>query len=139
MRYLASVRLRRPRPPLVPVTVAVAPRSILLFLLFPCGCVILLYLIVDSTMTLSSTIANVLLSSRWFLVIVALAAYVVKLYRDYDRLKDFKGPWATPWTSFWLVRAVAGLQTHAELYEVCRKYGKYNNGPHMQLLCSITH
>jgi hypothetical protein len=75
-------------------------------------------------MTISSAIASVLLSSRWYLVIVAITAYAIKLYRDYDRLKDFKGPWATPWTSFWLVRAVSGLQTHAKLDEVCQKYGR---------------
>jgi hypothetical protein len=90
-------------------------------------------------MTLSSAIVNVLLSSRWPLVIMALAAYAAKLYRDYDRLKDFKGPWAAPWTSFWLVRAVAGLQTHAELYKVCRKYGRYSSGTHIELLRSVAH
>jgi hypothetical protein len=70
-------------------------------------------------------------------VTAATAAYAIKLYRDYDRLKDFKGPWLAPWTSFWLVRAVAGLQTHAELYDVCQKYGRYSNDSHVWLLHSI--
>ena len=74
-------------------------------------------------MAISSIITSVLPSVRWYLVALAVAAYTLKLYRDYDRLKEFKGPWATPWTNFWLVRAVSGLQTHAELYEVCQKYG----------------
>ena len=75
-------------------------------------------------MGIGSAIASVLLSSRWYLVTGAVVAYVIKLYRDYDRLKDFKGPWAAPWTSFWLVRAVGGLQAHAKLDEVCQKYGR---------------
>ena len=71
-----------------------------------------------------SAVVGVLFTSRWYLVAVAVAVYAIKLYRDYDRLKDFKGPWVAPWTSFWLVRAAGGLQTHAELYEVCKKYGR---------------
>lgn len=62
---------------------------------------------------------------QWYLVAFAVAAYLVKLYRDYNRLRSFKGPWASGWTSIWLVRAVAGLQTHIELAAVCEKYGKY--------------
>ncbi|RDW87449.1 hypothetical protein BP5796_03143 [Coleophoma crateriformis] len=54
---------------------------------------------------------------------LAVAGYVVRLWSQYNRLKAFKGPLGTGFTNLWLVKAVLGLNTHLEYYNVCKKYG----------------
>jgi hypothetical protein len=74
-------------------------------------------------MTLISNVMQGVANYGWYVVALAIATYMAKIYHDYDRLKDFKGPWLGGWTSLWLMRAVSGLQTHAEFARVCKKYG----------------
>jgi hypothetical protein len=75
-------------------------------------------------MTIISNMMHGVASFGWCVLILAIAAFVSKVYRDYNRLKDFKGPWLSGWTNLWLVRAVSGLQTHEEFAKACKKYSK---------------
>ena len=59
----------------------------------------------------------------WYLIILAAAAYLASTYRDYARLKAFKGPWASGWTSLWLARTAGGGQANLEFGRLCEKYG----------------
>jgi hypothetical protein len=70
-------------------------------------------------------------SLGWFLAALAIAAaYLASAYRDYDRLRAFRGPSTSGWTSLWLVRAVGSGQTNIRLAKVCEKYGEYD---HLQI------
>lgn len=76
-------------------------------------------------MTIISTFESLVTGARWYIVLFAVAAYGLRLYRQYSRLKAFDGPWTTGWSSFWLVRAVVGQNTHIDLAKVCEKYGTH--------------
>lgn len=63
-------------------------------------------------------------SIGWCVIAAAIAAYVATSYRDYNRLKAFKGPWMSGWSSLWLVRAVGSGKMNIRLAKVCKKYGE---------------
>lgn len=86
------------------------------------ACRLLFNVSISINMTLISSIT---IDGFRYLVAIAFGAYLIKYYRDYNRLRTFKGPWTCGWTNLWLVRAVAGLRTHTELAAVCEKYGKW--------------
>lgn len=54
----------------------------------------------------------------------AFAAYWTHSYKQYSKLKAFRGPPTSGWSNFWLVRAVLRQNTHIDLANVCQKYGK---------------
>lgn len=51
-------------------------------------------------------------------------AYVTHLYKQYSKLKAFRGPPTSGWSNLWLVRAVMRQNTHVDFANVCEKYGK---------------
>ncbi|OCL05628.1 cytochrome P450 [Glonium stellatum] len=59
----------------------------------------------------------------WHLAVLALLAYAVRLYAQYFRLSDFKGPRTTGFSSLWLINAVRGQQTHLAYASVNEKFG----------------
>jgi hypothetical protein len=75
-------------------------------------------------MTIVSNVINGVANLVWYPLALAVAAYLAKVYRDYARLRNFKGPWLSGWTDLWLVRSALGLQTHEDFARVCKKYGK---------------
>ena len=60
----------------------------------------------------------------WHLGVLALVAYAVRLYGQYSRLKDFKGPRTTGFSSLWLINAVKGHKTHLAYASVNERFGK---------------
>lgn len=60
----------------------------------------------------------------WHLGVLALVAYAVRLYGQYSRLKDFKGPRTTGFSSLWLINAVKGQKTHLAYASVNERFGK---------------
>ncbi|OCL04146.1 cytochrome P450 [Glonium stellatum] len=61
--------------------------------------------------------------SRWYLVATVIIFYVSRKYRQYNRLKAFKGPFGTGFSELWHSRAILGMETHLRYAEVCEKYG----------------
>jgi hypothetical protein len=69
------------------------------------------------------TLFRSLLDFKWHLIGFAVLAYVFKVYRQYDRLKHFKGPFSTGFSEFWHSRAMLRNESHLKYGEVCEKYG----------------
>jgi len=59
-----------------------------------------------------------------YLIALALAAYLAHSYKQYSKLKAFRGPPTSGWSNFWLVRAVTRQNTHIDFANVCQKYGR---------------
>ncbi|OCK80485.1 cytochrome P450 [Lepidopterella palustris CBS 459.81] len=59
----------------------------------------------------------------WHLAVIALVAYVVRLYRQYHRLKDFKGPRGTGFSSLWMITAVKRQKTNLAYASVNERFG----------------
>jgi hypothetical protein len=74
-------------------------------------------------MTIVSTAIDSVAGFRWYLIVSLIAAYIVKLYSDYHRLRAFKGPFLARWTDLWFAKAVFGINQCGVLAEVCSKYG----------------
>lgn len=55
---------------------------------------------------------------------LAILAYAVRLYRQARRLKDFKGPFGTAFSSLWMLDALLSKSSHLKLADACEKYGQ---------------
>jgi hypothetical protein len=75
-----------------------------------------------------SVVKNALGGVAWYLLAVAVAfaftAYLAQSYKQYSKLRAFRGPPTSGWSNFWLVRAVVRQNTHIDFANVCEKYGK---------------
>lgn len=70
------------------------------------------------------TLLGVLFAARWPLIAVVILAYAFRLYRQYYKLKDFKGPRGSGFSSLWMLYAVLTRRTNFKFAEVNEKYGK---------------
>lgn len=75
-----------------------------------------------------TVVKNALGGVAWYLLAVvfafALAAYLAQSYKQYLKLRAFRGPLTSGWSNVWLVRAVMRQNTHIDFANVCEKYGK---------------
>jgi hypothetical protein len=60
----------------------------------------------------------------WQLGVLALLAYVARLYGQYYRLRHFQGPRTTGFSVWWMILAVKGKKTHLAYAGVNEKYGE---------------
>lgn len=67
-----------------------------------------------------------LLGAPIYVIGIVVLAYALKVYRQYSRLHNFKGPFSTGISSFWHSRAILRHESHLKYAEVGEKYG---NGP----------
>lgn len=60
----------------------------------------------------------------WHLAAVVVLAYVARLYGQYHRLRQFKGPATTGFSAWWMILAVKGKKAHLAYAGVNEKYGE---------------
>ncbi|KAF2809016.1 pisatin demethylase [Mytilinidion resinicola] len=64
-----------------------------------------------------------LVVAYWQLAAVVALAYVARLYGQYHRLRQFKGPATTGFSAWWMILAVKGKKAHLAYSGVNEKYG----------------
>jgi hypothetical protein len=57
-------------------------------------------------------------------------------WRQYYRLRQFKGPRLAAFSKWWLIKKVGGGRAYLDFWEVTQKYGMFLSH-NMQSLCSI--
>jgi hypothetical protein len=70
-------------------------------------------------MTIVSNILQGAIDFRWYVAALAVAMYLAMVYGEHYRLKDFKRPWLSGWSSLWLLNAIFNLRTLHKFARVC--------------------
>ena len=68
---------------------------------------------------------DAVLVARWPLIGVVILLYALRLFRQYYRLRAFKGPWGSGFSSLWMLYAVRTKRMHLEYARINEKYGKH--------------
>ena len=57
------------------------------------------------------------------IVLLAVLAFVINGFRAWYPLRAFKGPFLANFSDLWIIRHVAGVSMHSDLFEITEKYG----------------
>jgi hypothetical protein len=79
-------------------------------------------------MSASLSIVAILYQARWYIASALFALYLAQRFRVYRRLSHVKGPWLAQFSDAWLLGVIYRQRAHHELYDVKKKFGKYNQG-----------
>ena len=60
-------------------------------------------------------------------ILLFLLARVISTFRQFFRLRQYKGPPIAGFSKWWMIKHVGGGRTHLDVYEVCQKYGELPN------------
>lgn len=58
-----------------------------------------------------------------FALVVLVLWSTISTIRQYNRLREFKGPRSAGFSKWWLVRTVAGGRAYLDFWDVTKRYG----------------